>query len=118
MILAGSPLLVTEKPGWVETEGAPPLLLLEPCSYAHSECMSYPQMQLQRVGCSDTKDNDQVCQQVASNECNQENTDRMASLIRREPSVMRGESLIQQRHRCLGHHSKQLLFSSLNEKAL
>ncbi len=52
-----------------------------PWFYAYSECIDYPQTQLQRAGCPDTEDNDRGCRWRIRNVRNQGDTDGMASLI-------------------------------------
>ncbi len=59
---------------------------MKPCF--HNRRMSHPQLQLQRVGCPDTEDNNHVCHQKTGNDHIQEDMDETASLKRREPSMI------------------------------
>ncbi len=86
---AGGPLLEPERPdGWrqripilSERKGE---IAAKSCSYAHNRRMSHPQMRLQRVGGPDTEENDRVHHPRTGNDCNQEDTDIMASWKRHD----------------------------------
>ncbi len=54
------------------------------CSYAHNRRMSHPRKHLQRVGSSDTEDNDRVHHPRTGNDRNQKDTDGTASWKRRD----------------------------------
>ncbi len=54
------------------------------CSYAHNRRMSHPRTHLQRLGSSDTEDNDHVHHPRTGNDRNQKDTDRTASWKRRD----------------------------------